>query len=616
MKRPRPYSTPLASNRIVSKRRAYAPIARVASPPTRAHPFFDTLPEDALIDIVHRVARQPALDVSTCGLLSLAAVSPTAHHLISTHIASSLSFCVYADAHWFDACTPLAARSLHTLCLHTPNYRVVGRTRHFQRPSNHHFRPRLNILHALTTVTQLRPPLRHLDVSGLHFIRRAAVSALTSLLTHVRHTLRVLKVDVTETGIANAVSRASLTSLHHLSMVNLNASCDSEMLRLLHALRRNPRDPASPCSIRHLSLDGCETLPTAFATHQPRLHRLLADLRALHIDFDGETYVFSKAVPAGLRKLQSIVCLPALRRLCLSGSGIPVTAQLVRDIHQRCLYLDQLHLVDCDVEPDGRVHQPGFNEESPNFRANDVIAMMGPKLTRYYPRWLTFQQGQIEALAKNCPNLTHVRLFIDVGSERWLALLCAQFQYSLVELSLYPARELGVGQGSLADSVLDGIATLQNVRHISVVNLGLSEGQLKQIVRQCGHQLTSFVFSPVQSKEGSCSERMAQTVAAVLMDVAKYARQVERLDVMVQHDWGQVNRSGDASKQLDIAMGLLESRCTILDMEDLRLSVKKMRERVEEEDEFDEYCFGNGLDGSSQEECHETRNVVNPHERF
>lgn len=557
-------------------------------------PFFDALPDDTLIHIIQRLSRHCAESVATCPILNLAQVSPSLRRLIATEVGSRLAFSSYADPAWFFAWLRISGPALRDLSFHNRTYRTVGTVRHLWPPGCTTQHARLDPEKALRYVLDIRPRLVELDVSGLQKPSHAAMHTLSLLLTDVRSSLSVLKLDLNHPHIVPAVASARLYALRRLVVVNSNAQCEHNLLPLLSALRRYDSSD-SPVVFSELSLDACDSLPSSLLSNTPLAQALLAELEVLHLDFDDELHSFCADSVAAAARLSVIVRLPALRRVCLSGSGIPITSVLVKELREASPAMSELRLVDCDVDPaprlrsldsdlDGALSSPRTSvDEARVARACRTLASVGPLLTQYYPRWVTFDVRLLNALANHCPRLTHLRVFTAQGAERALSKLGERLGDSLVDLEMYPKSH--EGKGEMAGAIVKFVTGLRALQRVCLVTLDLSAEQLKTVLKECGPRLKMFAFSPSSAAE-RVRDLSAKVMADVLIQAAEVAPNLERVDVIFPHDWPPTVETRPVMMRVRMALAMLEARCVRLEMGNLRALMHRMTPVSSDDDDM------------------------------
>lgn len=565
-----------------SNPRSQSPLTVIQSPRrSQSSPYkiyFDLLPDDAILPIIDRLALSSPTFVNTCPLLNLAAVSDNLRRLIATEIGSRLSLSVYGNPDWFFAWVSLAGPSLRTLSLHSGSYRSVGGIRHVWPVLPRTPVLNLDALQVFTSLQTQQPPLEQLDLSGLQTLRRPAIAALTSILTHSRFSLRLLKLDLVHFRISNAVTRAALYSLRKLVICNLDNTSEPEIIPLLLGLRPPSATPHTPLNLCELSFEDCDILPTVFSEHSTLLTPLLSNVQSMTVDFDDELCAYPAIFANGSSYIQSM-CRPSLRTLVLSGSGVPITADLLKRIRIQCPHLDDLRLKDCDVEPLASNHlqshddfdETGFIDR--RSKVFEAINLMADVLTHFYPRWLRFRVEQLGALATVCRKLSHLRIFLSPGAERWLSVIAERFGDSLIEIGVYPMRHLGIS--SMSQSIMHMILKLRRVEHVSLVTLELSATDLKAVLEHCGTRLKSFSFSPSMDSP-LVTDEVGDDIVDIIEHAAKCTVNLRKLEIIFQHDWAPMVEHREMAQRIYEAVNLLESRCMHLEMSALRVLLDRM----------------------------------------
>lgn len=531
--------------------------------PLGHYPFFDNLPSDALLTIINFLSRDPSFIRFKCPLFALSRVSYHARTLIASTVGKNVSFSVSGSATWFRFWLALSTPYLKNLCLHQnfldspENYCQIS-TKWPYEPTS-----KLDTCSLLTAVLRASPPLVELDVSGLRPLRRIAVQILGELLLQVRTSLRTLRLDLGHNHVSSVVANAKLHNLNKLAVINLHAGCEDALFEVMRSLR--PLDEVA-CPIKELALVALDSVPTMFRDKRDEIGVLLRNLETFELDYDDE---FNDCVPFSDEELNnlSFVTLPCLRRICLSGSGIPVTRKLVEDIRRSCEHLTDLQLVDCDVDPSIRLDDPNIGS------CNIALSRIGGVLTKYHPRWVTFEVEQLTTLAFYCTNLTHLRVFSAPGTEESLLRLGNALRTSLVDLEVYPQRH--ETRRELAGPVVRMVQTLEKLERICVVTMDLSTTQLKAVLGHCGRRLKSFVFSPpvFARKDG---DSVGASVAEVMLFAAVYNPNLRRIDCIFRDDRVPIIKSVEVADKLKVAVRVLESRAKHLELSNVVELAHKM----------------------------------------
>lgn len=529
------------------------------------HPFFDRLPEDALILIVQRLAVVPAPAPHACPVLTFARVSPEVRRVVAQTVGSRLAFSVYGNSDWFWSWLAVAGPHVRELSLHNRSYRSAGDVRHLwgmwpRRPV-----VQLDPFSSLGAVRVARAALKDLDVSGMQSFRRTGLAALEALLLSVRGSLRGLTIDLDHFRITHAVASARLCNLRRLTIVNISERSEHHLLTILRSMEGQKSEGSS---LKELWLDGCDCIPTVFRKHRQEFVALLPKLESFHFDYDDELQNFSSLSSAALDNLCAAATLPTVQRVCFSGSGVPVTQRLISEIRSSCSDTVELRLIDCDIDPSER---PGTY--TPLKRCNEALSCTGTALTHYYPRWVTFKLDQLYTLARHCLQLTHLRIFTAPGAEQALAELGRNLKTSLVDLEVYPKEH--DKKPEMAGTIVRLIQDLTVLERLCLVTLDLSAGHLNAVLEHCGRKLKSFSFSPPAGPTVR-DETTAECIADVLISAARHNPNLQRLQCILPNDTVPVVESAGVANRLKVALRLLESRATRLESSSISSLITKM----------------------------------------
>ena len=536
-------------------------------PPTKTCHFFDALPDDALIIIIQRLARFHSLSPHQCPLLQLATVSPNLRRVISQNIGSRLAFSVYGDADWFWMWLAITGPYLRDISLHNRSYRTAGDVRHMWPMWPRCLTVELDAFSTMTALHFIKAPLTDLDISGLPTFRRTALTALSQFLSSIRNSLRSLKIDITRFRIAHALRKARLFHLRRLVVVNLDSTCEDQLMPILQSLQPNSHGKHQ-CLLKELYLDACEIMPTVIRRHRHQVEKLLPNLETFHIDFDNERQLASDALHETLTNLTAATTLPSVKRVSLSGSGIPVRAKLINQIKHTCHNLLEFRLIDCDIDVD-----PDVKEIDSDYSNINIIEQMGGTLTHYYPRWLTFKLDLLESLAKHSSNLTHVRIFTGLGAEQSLLKLATNLRYSLVDLEIYPKSHNG--KREISPWIVKFVSGLDRLERLCLVTLDLSTAQLKDVLQHCGSRLKCFAFSPPADPNYDPND-IGRCIADVFLHAAVWTPNVHRIECIFQNDMPPRVSCTEVTSMLRVATRLLESRAVKLESANLWDLVEEM----------------------------------------
>lgn len=422
---------------------------------------------------------------------------------------------------------------------------------------------KLETYRIFAAVSDAAPPLVELDISEMRPLQGSAVEALKDLLLEVRTSLKTLKLDMRHFRVSTAVVNAKLHGLNNLAVNNLDAGCEAELFDMMRSLKPSTE---VTCSLKELGLDVRDAIPALFRDKRREIEVLLQNLENFDLNYEDEFKSCAPFSNEDMGNLCAFMTLPWLRRICLSGAGIRVTREFVEDVLRCCEHLTDFRITDCDV--DGSVHG-----DNPNVRnCNIVLSCIGSALTRYCPRWLTFQLGHIATLASCCPNLTHLRLFTARGAEKSLLQLGNAVRDSLVDLEVYPQRQ---SERDLVGAVISMVQVLEKLERLRIFRLELTTAQLKNVLAHCGRRLKVFVFSAPVFARGD-DDSVGASIAEILVCAAAYNPNLRSLDCLFQEDEVPVIESREVADKLEDAANLLKSRAVRLRSTSLSIMVESM----------------------------------------